>query len=160
MRSLLTAAMTITLLGAAQAVSAQEIRGFAFGSGATLQHNQQYPGFGGGILVDLGQPWLAVGAQAEAFSSWPYFAGRASVFAEGRLLQRPNVRPFIIGGAGFGEFGGPMIGGGVEFRVPRNRLALRITVEDFINRDTIYVLGVQAGQQTRHQVAARFGVSF
>jgi hypothetical protein len=160
MRHLPIAAMSVLLLSTAQAASAQEVRGFAFGSGTTLQYDQQYPGFGGGVLVELGQPWLAVGAQGEAFSSWPYFAGRGSVFAEGRLLPKSAIVPLVLGGAGFGEYGGPMVGGGVEIRVPRSRVAFRITVEDFMLRDTRYDLGQPAGTETHHQVATRFGVSF
>ena len=160
MRNLLTAAMTVVLLSAAQTVSAQEIRGFAFGSGTTAGHDQQYPGFGGGVLVDLGQPWLAAGAQGEAFTSWPYFSGRGSVFAEGRLLPKSAIVPLVLGGGWFGEGGGPMVGGGVEIRVPSSRLAFRITVEDHVHRETRYISPQATGTQTSHQVATRFGVTF
>ena len=163
MKNLLTAAAALVLLSAAQTVSAQEIRGFAYGSGTTAQNDQHYPGFGGGVVFDLGQPWLAVGAQGEAFSSWPYFAGRGSVFAEGRLMPNAAIRPIVLGGAGFGQYGGPMFGGGVEIRVPRSRLAVRMTVEDYVRRDTRYSFTERVepmGTVTSHQVATRFGVSF
>src|SRR3954469_23822759 len=107
MTKLLTTVTTLAivggLLGCAQPAAAQEVRGFAFGGATADMNNQTYPALGGGVLVDLGQPWLAAGAQGESFFQFPYFTGRGAVFAEGRLFARSALRPLLLGGYTFGE---------------------------------------------------------
>jgi hypothetical protein len=99
------AAMSVlALLAVAPGASAQEIRGFASAGVTSDVNDQRFPAFGGGVLVDLGQPWLSAGAQGETFVSWPYFAA------------------------------GPMFGGGVELRAPNQRLGFRFAVEDYVVR--------------------------
>ena len=97
-------------------VSAQDLRGYVAGGVTSEVTHQQFPSVAGGVLVNVGQPWLSAGAQAETFWQWPYFAGRGTLFAQGNLFPNGRVRPFVLGGVGFGESAGPMIGGGVELR--------------------------------------------
>jgi hypothetical protein len=144
----------VTLIGA-QAVSAQDLRGFVHGGVTSDVNRQNFPAFGGGIVVNAGQPWVAVGAQGETFFSWPYFAGRGTVFGQGQLRRSGTVRPFVLGGYGWGEEGGPMLGGGVEIRPHEKGVGLRATVEDYI----VHVDGYFR-QYTGHQVALRVGVVF
>src|SRR5687768_17391102 len=132
MKNAVIAIAVAVLLVVAQDASAQQVRGFAFGGSTTDSNNQQFPALGGGVTVDLGQPWLAAGAQGETFFELPYFAGRGAIFAEGRILPRSTVRPFVVGGIGFGEDGGPLVGAGVEIRAPRGRLGFRLAIEDYL----------------------------
>jgi hypothetical protein len=43
------------------------------------------------------------------------FAGRGTVFGQGNLMSNGRIQPFVLGGFGFGESGGPMFGGGLGF---------------------------------------------
>jgi hypothetical protein len=160
MRNLFTAVTVAALLTVAHAASAQPVRGFVFGGSTTDLNKQQYPAFGGGVLVDLGQPWLAAGAQGESFFDFPYFTGRGAVFAEGRLAKPSAVRPFLLGGYTFGEISGPMAGAGVEIRSSRARVAFRLTVEDNIYRGPFGFSGQGVSTETRHQLATHLGISF
>ena len=137
----LAAFAVLAVLAAAPCASAQSARGFAFG---------------GGAVVDLGQPWVSAGAQGEAFMSWPYFAGRGAVFAQGNLLAHKPVRPFVLAGVGFGEDGGTLVGAGLELRSPGTRIGLRVTVEDYFTRPSR-----RYGQQPAvNRIALRAGVLF
>src|SRR5258705_10296833 len=150
------AAMSVlALLAAAPGASAQEIRGFASAGVTSDVNDQRFPAFGGGVLVDLGQPWVSAGAQGETFVSWPYFGGRAAVFGQGNLAPKKAVRPFVLAGVGFGEGAGPMFGGGVELRAPNQRLGFRFAVEDYVVR-----LNGFEGSGTGHQVALRAAILF
>jgi len=160
MKKLLTVGGVVAVLGFAQAASAQPLRGFAFGGVTADANAQTFPAFGGGVLVDLGQPWIAAGAQGEAFVDFPYFAGRGAVFAEGRILPRSRVRPFVLAGAGFGEGAAPLIGGGVEIRVPGNRFAFRLAIEDYVWTGHVHNFGRPARKETRHNIATRIGITF
>jgi hypothetical protein len=160
-RNPLIAATAIAILTAAGPVSAQELRGFAFAGSTSDMNSQRYPGFGGGVVVDLGQPWLAAGAQGETFFQLPYFTGRGALFAEGRVMPRSAIRPFMMGGIGFGQDAGPMIGAGVEMRMPGSRVAFRLAIEDYVRRADFYAFGSGRFQsEVRHQIATRIGVSF
>lgn len=151
----IAAVAALTLLAGAARTSAQEVRGFASAGYSSDLNDQRYPAFGGGVLVDLGQPWVSAGAQGETFVSWPYFAGRGTFFGQGNLLPKGPVRPFVLGGVGFGEDGGPMFGAGVELRPSNERLGWRIAVEDYVRRYTAF-----DGPKTGHQVAVRVGILF
>ena len=153
-------------------VSAQDLRGFVAGGVTSEVTQQRFPSAGGGVLVNVGQPWVSAGAQAETFWQWPYFAGRGTLFAQGNLIAKGRVRPFVLGGVGFGESAGPMIGGGVELRPLNRRLGLRVSIEDYLSRiDGLPCesFGLQsycdanpraAHGYLQHQVAVRVGVLF
>jgi len=113
MKNTLVAVAALLFVAATQNASAQEVRGFAFAGTTSDSNSQRFPAVGGGVTVDLGQPWLAAGAQGETFFELPYFAGRGAVFAEGRILPRSTVRPLVIAGYGFGEDAGPLVGAGI-----------------------------------------------
>ena len=150
-------ATLVAFIGCAGTTSAyaQDFRGFV-GTGVTSDVNgQHFPGFSGGAVVDLGQPWVSAGAQAETFFSWPYFAGRGSVFAQGNLFPKGKVRPFVLGGFGWGEEGGTLIGAGMEFRPGETGLGLRASIEDYVVRYQGYDRA-----RTGHQVALRVGFLF
>ena len=68
-------------------VSAQDLRGFVAG-GVTSEVTHQFPSVAGGVLVNVGEPWVSVGAQGETFWQWPYFAGRGTLFAQGNLISK------------------------------------------------------------------------
>ncbi|HMC76673.1 MAG TPA: hypothetical protein VKH34_06060, partial [Vicinamibacterales bacterium] len=88
--------------------------------------------------------------------SWPYFAGRGALFAQGNLAPKDQpVRPFLLAGYGFGEETGTILGGGVEVRSRGSRLGLRLAIEDHMQR---YVAFRNA--TTQHQVGFRFGILF
>ena len=141
--------------GTTHSASAQEVRGFATAGVTSDVNDQRFPAFGGGAIVDLGQPWVSAGAQGEVFVSWPYFAGRGAVFGQGNLAPKKLVRPFVLAGLGFGEEAGPMFGGGVEVRPPNQRIGFKVTVEDYVIR----INGFE-GARTGHQVAIRAGILF
>jgi hypothetical protein len=133
---MMAAAMAIALAIAAsvRAASAQDVRPFATAGFMSTVNNEKVPAFGGGVLVDLGQPWMSAGAQGDVFVSPPYAAGRGTLVAQGKLLTRGPVRPFLLAGLGFGESAGPMIGGGVEIGPGGGRAALRLVIEDYFAR--------------------------
>ena len=123
----------LTQIGA-QVAEAQTFRGFIAGGITSESTNQHFPSAAGGVLVNIGEPWLSAGAQAETFWQWPYFAGRGTLFAQGNLVPKGRVRPFGLAGFGIGEAAGPMVGGGVEFRPTNGRHGLRLSVEDYLLR--------------------------
>ena len=161
----------VTHVGVA-VVSAQDLRGYVAGGVTSEVTHQQFPSVAGGVLVSVGQPWLSVGAQGETFWQWPYFAGRGTLFAQGNLISNGRVRPFVLGGVGFGESDGPMIGGGVELRPLNRRLGVRVSIEDYlahIDGLPCESFGLQSycesnPRQARgyvdHQLALRVGVLF
>jgi hypothetical protein len=153
-------------------VSAQNVRGFVTGGVISDVNHQRFPSAGGGVLVDVGQPWLSFGAQGETFWQWPYFARRGTVFGQANLIPKGRIRPFVLGGGGFGETAGPMLGGGVELRPPNGGPGLRVSVEDYLVRIgglDCASYGLQsycdenpraARGYTEHQVTVRVGVLF
>ena len=161
MKRLLTASIAIVLLTSVRPASAQPVRGWAF-TGKTSDINaQNFAAAGGGVLVEVAQPWLLAGIQGEALFQLPYVAGRGAVFAEGRVLPKSPYRPFVLGGIGFGEDAGPLIGAGIEVGAPNSRWGLRMSVEDYVRRVNIYSFGLTTGaSETRQQVALRFGITF
>ena len=164
--------VVLATVAGASVVSAQNVRGFVTGGVISDVNQQRFPSAGGGVLVDVGQPWVSAGAQGETFWQWPYFAGRGTIFGQGNLVPRGPIRPFILGGVGFGETAGPMFGGGVELRPPNQRVGLRVSVEDYVVR----IGGLDCGSYglqsycdanprdargyTEHQVTVRVGVVF
>ena len=153
-------------------VSAQDVRGFVTGGVISDVNRQRVPSAAGGVLVDVGQPWLSVGAQGETFWQWPYFAGRGTLFGQGTLIPKGPIRPFLLGGVGFGETDGPMFGAGVEMRPPNRRVGLRMSVEDYLARIGALDCGSYGLQSycdenpraargyIEHQVTFRVGVLF
>jgi hypothetical protein len=151
----LAIAAVLTLFIGVPAAHAQDLRGFVSGGVATDPYGR-YPAFGGGALIDAGQPWLSVGAQGEALVAWPYTAGRGALFAQGNLAPKSQpVRPFLMAGYGFGEMTGTIVGGGVELRSTGSRLGLRLALEDHTQR-----YGGPAGLKTDHRLGFRIGVVF
>jgi hypothetical protein len=149
------AAVAALTLIAAPAAHAQDLRGFVSGAMATGANGASFPAFGGGVIVDAGQPWISIGAQGEALVSWPYFAGRGALFAQGNLAPKNQpIRPFLLAGYGFGEETGTIVGGGVELRTAGSRLGWRLSVEDHMQRY------YSPGGQIQHQVGFRIGVLF
>ena len=126
--------IALTTVVAAPDVLAQSVRGFVSGGVISDVNQQRFPSAGGGILVDLGQPWVSAGVQGETFWQWPYFAGRGTVFGQVNLMPRSSVRPFVLAGIGYGESDGPMVGGGLELRPRRGGPGLRVSVEDYVSR--------------------------
>jgi hypothetical protein len=161
MKRLLTVAIALMVLASARPASAQAVRGWAF-TGKTSDINaQNVAAAGGGVLAEIGQPWLLGGLQGEALFQLPYVAGRGAAFAEGRILPKSPYRPFVMAGVGFGEDAGPLIGGGVEVGAPNSRWGLRMSVEDYVRRVNIYSFGLPtSASELRHQVALRFGITF
>jgi hypothetical protein len=155
MRTLGIAALVVLgTLGGSRPGAAQEVRGFA-GAGTASEYSSTYPSFGGGVLVDAGQRWVSVGAQGDGFVSWPYFAGRATLFAQGNLVPKGTFRPFILAGQGFGELDGVMFGGGLEVRPAGSRIGFRAAVENY--RKTYR--GIY-GSSTANHMTMRVGVLF
>jgi hypothetical protein len=157
MRTLRVAMTTAFLVsGMAGVASAQvAVRGFAGGGFMTESNDQHFPSVSGGVVVDLGQPWIAIGAQAETFWSGPYFGGRAAWFGQGTVLTKKPARPFALLGQSFGESRGVFFGGGIEIRPAAQRHGVRIAFEDYPTRFT-------GGGVSRveHQVALRVGILF
>lgn len=166
------ALIVLATIAGTSIVSAQNVRGFVTGGVISDVNQQRFPSAGGGILVDVGRPWLSVGAQGETFWQWPYFSGRGTVFGQGTITPNGRIRPFVLAGAGFGETAGPMLGGGVEMRPSNRGLGLRLSVEDYLVR----IGGLDCGSYglqsyceenpraargyIEHQVAVRVGVLF
>lgn len=162
------AVMTLATLAGVRCASAQDVRGFVNGGVMSDMNNQHFPAVAGGALVDLGQPWVSAGAQGEVFMSWPYFGGRGAVFGQGNLVARGPVRPFVLGGFGWGESAGPMFGGGVDVGPRDRRIGFRFAIEDYLLRASGYdcsVVGCAADPHggrpfTGHQVTVRVGLLF
>jgi hypothetical protein len=164
--------VVLTIALDAPAALAQTVRGFVGGGVISDVNQQRFPSAGGGIVVDLGQPWVAAGAQGETFWQWPYFAGRGTLFGQVNLRVRGALRPFVLAGVGYGETDGPMVGGGFELRPPHGGPGLRVSVEDYVSR----IGGLPCGSfglrsycdenpravrgYVAHQVAIRAGVLF
>lgn len=163
--------MVLVSVSGASAALAQSVRGFVTGGVISDVNQQRFPSAGGGIVVDLGGPWVSAGAQAETFWQWPYFAGRGTLFGQVNPIPKGRIRPFVLAGIGYGETDGPMVGGGVELR-PRHGPGMRVSVEDYLSR----IGGLPCGSfglqsycddnpraargYLEHQVAIRVGVLF
>ncbi len=160
MKRLLSAAIMFFLLTSDRPASAQSVRGWAFTGKTSDVNGQNFAAAGGGVLVEVGQPWLLAGMQGEALFQLPYVSGRGAVFGEGRILPRSPYRPFVIGGIGFGQDAGPLIGAGIEVGAPNSRWGLRMTVEDYVRRIGYSLGAFQPTSEVRHQVAVRFGITF
>jgi len=152
----LAAVTILALLACARPVSAQDARGFIGGGTAEDGYSNAYPSFGGGFLMNVGQPWVSAGAQADGFVSWPYFAGRGALFAQGNLLPKGVVRPFVLAGGSFGEMAGPMLGGGIEIRPAGSSIGFRVSVEDYVQR----YRGLYSPSSTINQLSVRAAVVF
>jgi hypothetical protein len=138
MRTLAIAAViAAAILLNAESASAQDLRGFVGGGTMSDVNRECFPTVGGGVLVDLGQPWISAGGQGEMFFSWPYVAGRGGMFLQGNVVPKGPVRPFVLAGFGSGESDGAMFGAGVEFR-PKDRAAgFRASVEDYLPKSAL-----------------------
>jgi hypothetical protein len=172
MKALPILGIVISLAPLASTASAQNVRGFVSGGVISDVNHQSFPSAGGGIVVNLGQPWVSAGVQAETFWQWPYFAGRGSLFGQGNLVSKGRIRPFVLAGYGFGETAGTLVGGGIEFRPVNQRVGLRFSVEDYLSR----IGGLDCGSfglqsycdenpraargYIEHQLAVRAGVTF
>jgi hypothetical protein len=151
----IAAAASLALLMGVTSASAQEFRGFASAGVSSDPNQEQYPAFGGGVLVDIGQRWVSAGVQGETLISWPYVNGRLAVFGQGNLTPGKRITPFVLAGAGIGEYSGGFLGGGVEIRPAGQRLGFRVAFEDYLTRYRKY-----DGSMTHHQVGLRVGVLF
>ena len=171
-RSIAAILFLVTAAGSGR-LAAQDLRGFATAGVMSDLNNQHFPAFGGGVMIDAGQPWISAGGQGEAFVSWPYFAERGAVFAQGNVFRQGPVRPFVLGGLGFGESAGPMFGAGIDVRPGNGRIGLRATVEDYLARVEGFDCAAYGYSQptcnafphggrpyTGHQVTFRVGVLF
>ncbi len=156
MRTLtLAAAMTVATLLHTAAASAQDLRGFVSGGVMSDLNDEHFPAFGGGVLIDLGQPWVAAGGQGEMFVSWPYVAGRGGMFLQGSVIPKGPIRPFLLAGFGAGESDGPMLGAGVEWRPPNGGAGFRASVEDYLAK-----VGTRTDYYTDHQITIRVALTF
>jgi hypothetical protein len=154
------APLLIAALASPAAAQSPLVRGFAAAGSASDVNRQNALTFGGGVLVDLGQPWVSAGAQGDALTRNGYYAGRGAVFGQFNPLGAGPIRPFVLGGMGFGEWAGPLIGGGVEVRTGP-RLGFRLALEDYTSRHIVYDRAfVETGRETGHQVSVKFGVLF
>lgn len=151
----IAALVALGMLGGSTPAAAQvAVRGFA-GGGSSSEGSRTYPSFGGGVLVNVGQPWVSVGGQGDAFVSLPYVAGRGAVFVQGNLLTKGAIRPFVLAGEGFGTYDGTLLGGGVEIRPAGSRLGFRGSVENYRKTYTHFT-----GSEPTNQVTVRLSVLF
>ena len=132
---------TIAALLLTTTVWAQSPSGFAALGVHQDTNDARFASASGGVVFDLPTEWLSAGAQGDLFVSYPYVAGRGTVFAQGNVVPRRSIRPFALAGFGFGESAGPMIGAGVEIWRPNGR-GLRVTVQDYLAR----IGGFECGQ--------------
>ena len=172
-KGLATVLLICCVAVSASDVEAQELRGFAAATVVSDLNDQRFPGVSGGVLWDLPTPWFSVGAEGEMFVSWPYVAGRGTLFGQANVLRRTPVNAFVVGGVGFGEAAGPMAGGGMEIRPRGRRLGLRVSFEDYLARvqgfDCAEIgypqaycdANLRGGRSyTAHQFTVRIGVLF
>src|SRR5678816_2215982 len=78
--SLVTA---LVLIAGVHSASAQDVRGITFGGVTGDANGQQFPAFGGGVLVDLGQPWGSAGIRARCLAAASGSARHSSALASG-----------------------------------------------------------------------------
>jgi hypothetical protein len=145
----------VAVLSCVASASAQDLRGFVGGGVMSDLNDERFPTVGGGVLVDLGQPWVSVGGQGEMFFSWPYVAGRGGMFAQANVVPKGPLRPFVLAGFGSGESAGTMLGTGVEYRPRRGGAGLRASVEDYLAK-----VGTQTDYYTDHQITVRVALTF
>lgn len=160
MKRLVLAAVMLTVF--ADLGSAQDARGFLGAAVSSSVNREWYAAVGGGMTIDLGTPWLSGGGQAEALISLPYVAGRGAIFGQFNVIPRSHIRPFVLGGAGFGEDSGRLVGAGIEFRDRANRYGFRMTVEDYLTRYETYSAPpvTRSSVVTGHQIAIRGAMLF
>ena len=153
-------------------LAAQPLAGFASFGVHQDTNDQSNVSVSGGVTLDLPTEWVSAGAMGDLFMSWPYFGGRATLFGQGNLMRRQKVRPFVLGGVGWGEFAGPMFGGGIEIRSAKG-LGLRVSVQDYLAKiegfdcgrlgyDKDYCESNWNGGRpyTKHQVTVLVGVAW
>ena len=139
----------------AESASAQNFRGFVGGGVMSDVNDEHFPTVGGGVLFDLGQPWVSAGGQGEIFFSWPYVAGRGGMFLQGNVVPKGPVRPFVLAGFGSGESDGAMFGAGVELRPRAGGAGFRASVEDYLAK-----VGSREEYDTDHQITFRVALTF
>ena len=124
-------AMAFSVLsGGAAPVSAQQLRGFITAGGSS-DLNTYHPAIDIGVLRDAFTTWVSAGAEADIMFGNGYVSGRGAVFGQANLYPRRNIRPFLLGGFGWGEDSGPVLGAGLEVWAKR-RVGLRLNVRDFV----------------------------
>ena len=169
MKAMLIAVMTTLAVAGASRVSAQQPQGFVTGGISTGENDERFPTVGGGVLFDVARGWVSAGAQGDLFFSNGYVAGRGGVLAQANVIRRRAVRPFVVGGFGWGEDAGPTFGAGIE--VWSGRVGFRASVQDY----RTHVLGfdclslgytqaycdanLRGGKPyTQHQPSVQFGI--
>jgi len=155
MKRLTLLAVVAVAIVCPSSVSAQNLRGFAGAGVMSDVNDEHFPTVGGGVLVDLGQPWVSAGGQGEVFFSWPYVAGRGGMFVQGNVLPKGPIRPFVLAGFGYGESDGAMLGAGVEFRPNARAAGFRASVEDYLAK-----VGTPSDYYTDHQTTVRIALTF
>src|SRR3954447_4145431 len=124
--------MTTLVLAGSSQVSAQQLQGFVTGGSSAGENGEQFPTIGGGLLIDVARGWVSAGGQADVFFSNGYATGRGGVLAQANIVRRRAVRPFIVGGFGWGEDAGPTFGAGIE--VWSGRVGFRASVQHYETR--------------------------
>ena len=160
---LLVAAVVLSVAAVPSTAGAQPVavRGIAAVGSASDVNREQVFALGGGVVADLGQRFVSAGAQGDAFTSDGYWAGRGSVFGQFNLVRTPAIRLFALTGVGFGEYDGPMVGGGLDIWPDEGRFGFRLAFEDYLVKYDRYDSGLQpAGRTTGHQLSVKLGVLF
>ena len=130
MKAMLIAVMTTLAVAGPSQVSAQQPQGFVTGGISPGENEGEgFPTIGGGVLFDVVRGWVSVGAQGDLFFSNGYVAGRGGVLAQANVIRHRAVRPFVVGGYGWGEDAGSTFGGGIE--VWSGRVGFRASVQDY-----------------------------
>lgn len=140
------------VLALARPLAAQDASGFASVGSAGDGRNNRYPSVGGGVVAETGLPWVSLGAQADLFD---LTVPRATIFVQGNVNPKGDIRPFVVAGLGWGVLAGPMYGAGVELRPVGSRIGLRGSVENYIrHRSSV------SGRTTENQISVRLGILF
>ena len=130
MKAMLIAVMTTLAVAGPSQVSAQQPQGFVTGGSSVGVNSERFPTIGGGVLFDVARGWASVGAQGDVFFSNGYATGRAGVLAQANVIRRRAVRPFVVGGFGWGEDAGSTFGAGIEVW-SGGRVGFRASVQDY-----------------------------
>jgi hypothetical protein len=153
-KGITVALVILVVLARSHPTSAQQLSGFVT-FGVSSDSSQQFPGVGGGVLLDLANSWMSIGGQGDMFFSGGYVAGRGGPLGQANLIRHGALRVFAIGGFGFGVMEGPMFGGGVEVRPANRRIGFRATVQDYVQRSAATTL---LPRRTAHQPSIQFGM--
>ena len=127
-RPLVSVIAVLLLICASDAFA--RVEGFATGGLHRDVNGEPFVGTGGGVLLTA--KWLSLGAQGDAFFSLPYVAGRLTLLAQGNLLDRGGIRPFVQIGTSVGELKGRMYGLGVDLRRREARVGVRTSLQVYM----------------------------